>query len=80
MAYISPDAKAFYLSKEAFVQLQFIPKNFPKIGSATAYHEVGRVTGKVDTVDAVLWLQKTYTTSTKPKKCHLRLQKTLSQK
>ena len=52
MAYVSQDAKAFYLSKEALVQLQVMPKDFPKIGSATAHHEVGGVAGKVDTADA----------------------------
>ena len=45
-AYVSPDAKVFYLSKEALIQLQVIPKDFPKIGSAT-HHEVGGVAGKV---------------------------------
>ena len=34
MTYISPDAKALYLSKEALIQLQVIPKDFPKVGSA----------------------------------------------
>ena len=33
MTYISPDANAFFLSK-ALILLQFIPKDFPKIGSA----------------------------------------------
>ena len=49
---MSPDAKAFYLSKEARIQLQVILRDFPKIGSATAYHEIGVVTGKVDITDA----------------------------
>ena len=36
MTYISPDANAFFLSKEALIQLQVIPKDFPKIGSAVS--------------------------------------------
>ena len=47
MVYVSPDAKAFYLSKEALIQLKVIPRDFPKIGIAPAQHEVGGV----DTAD-----------------------------
>ena len=34
MVYISPEARCFYLSKEAMVQLQIIPRSFPRIGGA----------------------------------------------
>ena len=34
MVYISPDAKDFYLSKEAMIQLGIISRNFPQIGAA----------------------------------------------
>ena len=34
MVYISPDSKRFYLSREAMVQLEIVPKDFPKIGAA----------------------------------------------
>jgi len=34
MVYISPDAKQFYLSKEAMIQLGIIPPNFPQIGAS----------------------------------------------
>ena len=34
MAYVSPDANHFYLSREAMVQLQIIDKSFPRIGGA----------------------------------------------
>ena len=86
MAYVSQDAKAFYLSKEALVQLQVMPKDFPKIGSATAHHEVGGITGKVDTADAeFVWLQSVAAENVhylhqNQRNCHLRLQKTMSQK
>ena len=33
MVYVSPEARSFFLSKEAMVQLGVIPANFPKIGS-----------------------------------------------
>ena len=33
MAYISPEARSFFLSKEAMIQLGVIPKTFPQIGS-----------------------------------------------
>ena len=46
MTYISPDAKAFYLSKEALIQLGVIPKDFPRLGGAIADHEVGGVTSR----------------------------------
>ena len=34
MAYISPEARSFFLSKEGMIQLGVIPKTFPQIGSA----------------------------------------------
>lgn len=34
MTYISPDAKRFYLSRQAMIQLQVIHPNFPCVGSA----------------------------------------------
>ena len=46
MTYISPDAKAFYLSKEALIQLGVIPKDFPRLGGAIADHEVGGVSSR----------------------------------
>ena len=35
MAYVSPRTQRFYLSKEALVQLDVIPRDFPRIGSAS---------------------------------------------
>ena len=34
MVYVSPDAKRFYLSREAMVQLGIIPRGFPQVGAA----------------------------------------------
>lgn len=35
MVYVSPRTHRFYLSKEALIQLDVIPRDFPRIGSAT---------------------------------------------
>ena len=35
MAYVSPRTQRFYLSEEALVQLRVIPRDFPRIGSAS---------------------------------------------
>ena len=35
MAYVSPDANHFYLSREAMIQLQIIDKSFPRVGCAS---------------------------------------------
>jgi hypothetical protein len=48
MVYISPDARCFYLSKEAMVQLQIIPRSFPRVGGAREC-SIGQI--KVDAVD-----------------------------
>ena len=42
MVYVSPDAKGFYLSRQAMVSLAVIPPSFPKVGA------VGEV-GSIDT-------------------------------
>lgn len=44
MVYISPEARSFFLSKEAMVQLGVIPANFPQIGSAILNTVNGSVT------------------------------------
>ena len=41
MTYVSPDAKAFFLSKEALIQV--IPKDFPKIGTAVSTPSVAGI-------------------------------------
>ena len=43
MTYVSPDAKAFFLSKEALIQLQVIPKDFPKLGTAVSNPSVAGI-------------------------------------
>ena len=39
MVYISPDAKDFFLSKEAMIQLGIIDANFPQLGAALVCSE-----------------------------------------
>ena len=34
MVYVSPDTHNFYLSRDSLIQLQIIPKNFPRVGAA----------------------------------------------
>ena len=51
MTYISPDAKSFYLSEEALVQLEVLPKNFPQLGSAAPNDDVCGVKIKGDVAE-----------------------------
>ena len=50
IVYVSPDVSGFYLSKEAIIQLQIIPADFPRVGGA-ASSEFS--TGKVAATQAV---------------------------
>ena len=36
IVYVSPDVSGLYLSKEAMIQLQIIPADFPKVGGAAS--------------------------------------------
>ena len=48
--YVSPDVSGFYLSKEAMIQLQIIPADFPRVGGAASSESS---TGKVAATQAV---------------------------
>ena len=43
IVYVSPDVSGFYLSKEAMIQLQIIPADFPRVGGAASSESTGKV-------------------------------------
>jgi len=49
MAYISPNTRRFYLSREALIQLGIITKDFPRIGSADESSAVNDENAEINT-------------------------------